>query len=765
MSNETIATDALQGEYAHIAPLFEVDTGYRVGPETVGIPYEYYYEDIDSRPDLYGPVSMAEKDRGHCDVMSASAEDGGCNVAILVDEGTDFVDVCIYDSEDPGKAVRRVRLTQKSDERNALFGFVPDMKPGDKYRVRPYGKWDPENRHIPNPHKAVIDPYARAIGGEFSAVDENLFARPEVSNNVSWDRYYLEVNTEDSARHMPYAVVVDPKVVDTYDWEGDTSPKVPEAKTILYEAHVKDMTMQHPDVPEHLRGTYAGMASEPIIKHLQKLGITSVELMPVQHFVSDQPVQQKGRKNHWGYQTLGYFAPHGEYSSAGQQGEQINEFRDMVKALHAAGIEVIMDVVYNHTAEGNEHGTTLGPKALFNRGFYLHGRDGRMIGDPTGCGNTISASSPIAKQLIMDSLRYWVKDMHVDGFRFDLAATLALVEQDGEIEMDMESPILQALENDPELSETKIYAEPWFIGANMIGQYSQRWNGEWSGFFRDLSRDFCCRNGTIGDFVSVLGGGYLPNKNRPVHFVTAHDGFTLADVVSYNEKHNEANGEGNSDGEDHNRSYNFGEEGPTDDPRKIDLRKRAAQILFASMFVSPGSTPMISHGDEIGRTQGGNNNAYCQDNKISWLDWNLDKDKQAMFEFSSAMVNFRKEHPVFERPTNPAKRTVIRHTGEEFRPYEPAWVTDPKIFGLYLSGRAQNKAMQEDDNLIVIPNGTHHDLPFQLPDGGWEIVVNSALSEVAPKDRDEITVVEGKIAVPGLSMVVVRQVYSNLPRH
>ena len=511
------------------------------------------------------------------------------------------------------------------------------MQPGQRYGYRVHGPWDPTQGLRCNPAKLLLDPYAKATTGEIDW-DQALFGYDFGDPDSR--------NDDDSGPHMTYGVVINP----FFDWEGDRRPAIPYNQTVIYEAHVKGLTHLHPDVPEEMRGTYAALAHPAVVAHLTKLGITAIELMPVHQFIQDSTLLDQGLRNYWGYNTLAFFAPHSDYAATGELGQQVQEFKSMVKALHAAGIEVILDVVYNHTAEGNHLGPTLSMKGIDNQAYYRTVEDDqRYYMDYTGTGNSLNVRNPHSLQLIMDSLRYWVTEMHVDGFRFDLASTLAREFYD----VDRLATFFELVQQDPVVSQVKLIAEPWDVGPGgyQVGGFPPQWS-EWNGAYRDSVRDFWRGEPSLGEFVSRVAGSsdlYEHSGRRPfasINFVTAHDGFTLRDLVSYDEKHNEANGEGGNDGESHNRSWNHGVEGPTDDPEILAFRAREQRNLLATLLLSQG-VPMLLHGDELGRTQQGNNNTYAQDNELSWVHW--DDVDQPLLEFTAAVVQLRQSHPTFRR--------------------------------------------------------------------------------------------------------------------
>ena len=535
----------------------------------------------------------------------------------------------------------RIEMTERNSY--VWHNYIPGLHPGQRYGYRVYGPYDPVHGLRCNPNKLLLDPYAKAIEGNIDG-DESLFSYWFKSPDDN-----SAMNDLDSAAHTMKSAVINPY----FDWGNDQHPYISYHDSVIYEAHVRGMTNLNMDVPPDIRGTYAGLAYPSVIEYLKKLGITAIELMPIHQFVNDSFLQEKGLSNYWGYNTIGFFAPHNAYSSSGERGEQVNEFKSMVKAYHRAGMEVILDVVYNHTAEGNHMGPTLSFKGIDNASYYrLVEGDQQHYFDTTGTGNSLLMRSPHALQLITDSLRYWVTEMHVDGFRFDLAATLARQFQ----EVDKLSAFFDIVEQDPIISRVKLIAEPWDLGSGgyQVGGFPSSWS-EWNGRYRDTVRDFWrSQPSTLPEFASRLMGSsdlYQVNGRRPVasvNFITAHDGFTMNDLVSYNEKHNEANGEGNRDGESNNRSWNCGVEGPTNIPDVNDLRQRQMRNMFATLLFSQG-IPMICGGDEVARTQQGNNNAYCQDNEISWTNWHLDKGRKELLAFVSKLIHLRLDHPVLHR--------------------------------------------------------------------------------------------------------------------
>ena len=564
--------------------------------------------------------------------LGATFDGVGTNFALFADRA-DKVELCLV-----GPRMQEERITLDERRAGVWHVYLPGVEPGQRYGFRVHGPWQPEHGLRFNAHKLLLDPYAKAITG-----------MPDMSQNVFGHTLGnpYERDDSDSLGHTMLSVVTNP----FFEWAGDRRIDRPYNETIIYEAHVKGMTINHPDIPEIVRGTYAGMAHPVMIDYLLDLGVTAVELMPIHQFVQDSFLLDQGRRNYWGYNTIGFFAPHNEYSATGTLGQQASEFKAMVRALHRADIEVILDVVYNHTAEGNENGPMLSLRGIDNPGYYRLVPDApQHYFDTTGTGNSLNVRSPHSLQLIMDSLRYWVTEMHVDGFRFDLAASLAREFH----QVDRLATFFDLVQQDPIVSQAKLIAEPWDLGEGgyHVGNFPPLWT-EWNGKYRDTSRDYWRGEpAALPDFASRFTGSsdlYLDDGRSPsasINFVTAHDGFTLRDLVSYNEKHNEANGEDNRDGESHNRSWNCGAEGDTDDPEVLTLRARQQRNLMATLLLSQG-VPMIAHGDEISRTQGGNNNGYCQDNEITWMDWSaVDK---SMLDFTRMLIRLRRDHPIFRR--------------------------------------------------------------------------------------------------------------------
>ena len=562
--------------------------------------------------------------------LGATWDSEGVNFALFAENAT-AVDLCLFHSKEDKREFERIRMVERTH--HVWHIYLPQIKADQLYGFRVHGPYDPHNGHRFNPNKLLIDPYAKAISGTIRWHD-SLFGY--IVGHHAEDLSYSEL---DSAPYVPKSVVINPN----FDWEGDKRMNIPFYQTIIYEAHVKGLTKLHPDVPENIRGTYAAIAHPSIINYLKNLGITAIELMPVHHFVNDRFLQEKGLSNYWGYNSIAFFAPDVRYSASGSLGQQVTEFKNMVKELHKAGIEVILDVVYNHTGEGNQLGPTLSLRGVDNASYYRLTENKRHYMDYTGTGNTLNAMMPPVLRLIMDSLRYWILEMHVDGFRFDLASALARELHD----VDRLGSFFDIIHQDPVISQVKLIAEPWDVGEGgyQVGNFPPGWV-EWNGKYRDCMRDYWRgADSMLAEFALRFTGSpdlYFDNYRKPIasiNFITAHDGFTLHDLVSYNEKHNLDNGENNNDGETHNRSWNCGVEGNTDDPSIIALRNKQKRNLLTTLFLSQG-VPMILAGDELGRTQKGNNNAYCQDNEISWINWiHADKD---LLEFTKKLIHFYK---------------------------------------------------------------------------------------------------------------------------
>ncbi len=692
--------------------------------------------------------------------LGATWDGSGVNFAIYSYHAT-HIDLVLFDARDPSREVATLTLPERTA--HVWHGYVPGVRPGQLYGYRVHGAYAPERGMRFNPAKLVIDPYAKAIAGE---VDWNA---PVFGYRIGSPHEDFERDDEDSAWGMPKAVVANTQ----FDWQDDRPPGTPLHDSVIYEVHVKGFTATHPDVPEELRGTYAGLATPPVIEYLKKLGITAVELLPVHDFLDDKRLVEAGLRNYWGYNTVNFFSPEARYCSSGDRGEQVTEFKSMVRALHRAGIEVILDVVYNHTAEGNHLGPTLSFKGIDNTSYYrLVDGDPRFYMDYTGTGNSLNAQNPQSLKLIMDSLRYWVLEMHVDGFRFDLASALARELHD----VDRLSSFFDIIHQDPVLSRVKLIAEPWDIGSGgyQVGNFPVLWT-EWNDKYRDTVRRFW-RGDThqMRELAYRLTGSsdlYLNDGRRPyasINFVAAHDGFTLHDLVSYNDKHNEANGEGNRDGHDNNISYNYGAEGPTDDPGIIEVRERQKRNLLATLLLSQG-VPMINGGDEIGRTQGGNNNAYAQDNEISWFDWDLDERDSSLLDFTRMVVAFRNAHPTLHRRHFFQGREIIGTevkdimwfgaSGEEIT-HEQWQSQDIRSIAIRLDGREIGEVDPLgnpilDDHLLIILNASPDTVRFCVPDtlqtGDWRVEFDTS----GALDTDVGSHVE--IDVAGRSLVVLSQ--------
>ena len=695
---------------------------------------------------------------GNAYPLGATYDGSGTNFA-LFSEVAERVELCLFDARG---AETRVDLPEMDGF--VWHAFVPGVEPGQHYGYRVYGPYDPKQGLRCNPAKLLLDPYAKAIDGHIDW-HPSLFSydlgRPDT------------FNTEDSAAHLPKSVVINPY----FDWGVDRPPRHQYADSVIYEAHVKGLTKRHPEIPAELRGTYAAIAHPVVLEHLSQLGVTAVELMPVHHFVDDSLLVDRGLSNYWGYNTNGYLAPDVRYSSAAGAGGQVQEFKAMVRALHEADIEVILDVVYNHTAEGNHLGPTLAFRGIDNRAYYrLVDDDPQYYMDYTGTGNSLNVRQPHALQLIMDSLRYWVLEMHVDGFRFDLASALAREFYD----VDRLSSFFELVQQDPVVSQVKLIAEPWDVGPGgyQVGNFPPQWT-EWNGKYRDTVRDFWRGEpATIGEFAARLTGSadlYEHSGRRPVasiNFVTAHDGFTLLDLVSYNEKHNEANGENNKDGTDDNRSWNCGVEGPTDDPAVLALRAQQRRNFLATLFLSQG-VPMLAHGDEVGRTQQGNNNAYCQDSELTWVDWGkVDVD---LLAFTRQVSELRRQHPVFRRRRFFDGRPV-RRRGVETLPDITWFATDGtemteedweapfgRAVAVYLNGegipdRDSRGDRVVDDSFLLCFSAHDQPLEFLVPGAEyastWTVVLDTARPDL---DDGTVMMAGGSVPVGPRALVVLQR--------
>jgi isoamylase len=693
--------------------------------------------------------------------LGAAWDGSGTNFS-LFSENAERVELCLFDEQDDE---RRVEVT----ERTAFnwHVYLPGVGPGQRYGYRVHGPYDPLSGQRFNPAKLLIDPYAKSIEGRVRWNLANVL--PYTLQPDAGDDADLERDDEDSAVAIPKSVVVD----DRFDWEGDRLPNIPFDRTVIYETHVKGFTMRHPGVRADLRGTYAGLASEAALDYLKSLGVTAVELLPVHHIADESFLADRGLTNYWGYSTIGYLAPHSLYAATGIRGQEVREFKGMVKALHAAGIEVILDVVYNHTAEGNHLGPMLSFKGVDNQSYYrLMPDDPHFYMDFTGTGNSLNPVHPSVLRLIMDSLRYWVAECHVDGFRFDLASALAREFYD----VDRLASFFDVIHQDPILSQVKLIAEPWDVGPGgyQVGNFPVLWS-EWNGIYRDVMRDFWRGEAGVNAFASRFTGSsdlYESDGRRPfasINFITAHDGFTLNDLVSYNEKHNEANLEDNRDGTDDNRSWNMGAEGPTDDPEINALRDRQKRNFLATLFLSQG-TPMLLGGDEMGRTQGGNNNAWCQDTEISWFDWEIDESGQDLTEFTRRLIALRRDHPVFRR------RQFLHGTEEEGSGLPDAWWfrTDGRrmtkrdwesahVVGMFLNGEEiaapdEHGEQVIDDSFLLLFNGSHEDVDFRLPPGRFGQRWVCQLRTHDPHTDGTTQVSAGEhITVCAMSLIVLRR--------
>lgn len=689
--------------------------------------------------------------------LGATFDGNGTNFA-LFSEGAQHVELCLF-----GDRGKETRIDVVDIDAFVWHCYLPNIAPGQRYAYRVHGEYDPSAGKRFNPNKLLLDPYAKAVEGQVQWGQEVFgytFGEPDSRND------------DDSTGKVMLGVVVNP----FFDWAGDRLPKTPYASSFIYEAHVKGLTMLHPDLPQELRGTYSGIAHPVIIDHLKKLGVTAIELMPVHQFVNDSTLQDKGLSNYWGYNTIAFFAPQNTYSSTGQRGQQVQEFKGMVRALHRAGIEVILDVVYNHTAEGNHLGPTLSFRGIDNEAYYhLEDDDKRYYTDYTGTGNSLNVRPPHTLQLIMDSLRYWVLEMHVDGFRFDLASTLAREFY----EVDRLATFFDLVQQDPVVSQVKLIAEPWDVGPGgyQVGNFPPQWT-EWNGKYRDTVRDFWRGEApALGEFASRLTGSadlYETSGRRPVasiNFVTAHDGFTLRDLVSYNDKHNEANGEDNKDGADDNRSTNFGVEGPTDDPAVLTMRARQQRNFIATLLLSQG-VPMLLHGDELGRTQQGNNNGYAQDNELTWVHW--DAVDQALVEFTAALARLRREHPTFRRSRFFNGRPVRRVEGAPLP--DIAWLRPDgtlmqpedwdsgfgRAIGVFLNGdgireRDRRGERITDRHFVVLFNAGDDAVDFLLPavqfSPTWDALVDTSgdVADISPVEPGSTVRLEAK------SLIVLRE--------
>ncbi|HEX2092588.1 MAG TPA: glycogen debranching protein GlgX [Longimicrobiaceae bacterium] len=695
--------------------------------------------------------------------LGATWEGEGTNFALYSEPAWE-VELCLFDSPDDPEPSRTFRLRERTSF--VWHGYIPGVGPGTYYGYRVNGPYQPGRGVRCNPFKLLIDPYARAIAGNVKW-ESHPWAFPFDQPGEDW-----VMDDGSDAWGVPKGVVIDP----SFDWRGDAPPRIPWHETVIYEAHVKGLTMLHPGIPREIRGTYAAVAHPAIVEHLRSIGVTAIELLPVHEIVDEYFLVTKGLTNYWGYSSINYFSPTARYAHARGHGDQVQEFKEMVRQLHAAGIEVILDVVYNHTAEGHHLGPTLSFRGIDNRTYYrLVPENPRFYMDYTGTGNSLNMRHPQTLQLVMDSLRYWVQEMHVDGFRFDLAATLARELHD----VDRLSAFFDVIHQDPVISQVKLIAEPWDVGPGgyQVGNFPVLW-AEWNGKYRDTVRAYWRGDpGTLQELGYRLTGSsdlYQEDGRRPhasINFVTAHDGFTLNDLVSYNHKHNEANGENNHDGDNHNLSYNFGVEGPTDRPDIVRQRERQKRNFIATLLLSHG-VPMICGGDEMGRTQRGNNNAYCQDNELSWIHWDLTDRDRELLEFTRRVARLRREHPTFRRrkffrgrPIRGSEAkdiTWLRPDGKEMT--EQEWNAGfVKSFGMSLAGDAIEEWDERgeqilDDTFLLLLNADGGAICFTLPmscdEGLWEVVL----------DTSEPRLEEGKCALApgeeyllaGRSMVILR---------
>ncbi len=694
--------------------------------------------------------------------LGATWDGSGVNFALFSENAT-TVELCLFDSENRNRETKRIRITEQTDQ--VWHVYLPEARPGQLYGYRVHGPYSPSEGHRFNPAKLLLDPYAKSIAGTVrwsDALFGYTIGHPEAD---------LSIDERDSADGLPKCVVVD----SAFSWGQDALLRIPWHKTLIYEMHVKGFTARHPKVPKGLKGSYAGLAHPAVVDYLKALGITAVELMPVHQFVADKSLVDRGLTNYWGYNSIGFFAPDARYASTGVLGEQVTEFKTMVKTFHREGIEVIIDVVYNHTGEGNHLGPTLCFRGIDNASYYRLVEDRRYYMDYTGCGNTLNMTHPHTLQLIMDSLRYWVLEMHVDGFRFDLASTLARELHS----VDRLGAFFDIIHQDPVLSQVKLIAEPWDLGEGgyQVGNFPVLW-AEWNAEYRDTVRRFWKgEGGLVGGLALRLTGSsdlYGRGGRRPyasINFVTAHDGFTLADLVSYNEKHNEANGEENRDGHNENLSWNCGAEGPTDNKEINALRARQQRNFLATLILSQG-VPMLLAGDEIGRTQRGNNNAYCQDNEISWMDWKLDRSKRELLEFSQLLIRLFHQHAVLRRRVFFQGRKIRGSEVKDlawFRPDGKEMTDDDwnnafaRCLGLRLAGDAIEEvdargSRISDDTLLILLNAHHEPVNFVLPAHRrklrWQVVFDTQEEKIKGRRR----LIRGGAAYPleARSMVLLR---------
>ncbi|KAB2349626.1 glycogen debranching protein GlgX [Actinomadura rudentiformis] len=688
--------------------------------------------------------------------LGATWDGTGTNFA-LFSEVAHKVELCLFDD-----AGREERYELPEVDGYLWHGYMPGIGPGQRYGYRVHGPFEPRDGHRCNPAKLLLDPYGKAVEGGVQW-HESLFSYHFGDPDT--------LNDADSGPYMPKNVVINP----FFDWSDDRPPRTPYHDTVIYEAHVKGLTKLHPAIPEEQRGTYAGLAHPVMIDHFLDLGVTAVELMPVHQHIPEHAMVARGLTNYWGYNTIGFLAPHNAYSASGERGKQVLEFKAMVRTLHEAGIEVILDVVYNHTAEGDHLGPTLSFRGIDNASYYrLRDDDKRYHLDYTGCGNSLNVRSPHALQLIMDSLRYWILEMHVDGFRFDLASALARELHD----VDRLSAFFDLVQQDPVVSQVKLIAEPWDVGEGgyQVGNFPPQWT-EWNGKYRDTVRDFWRgQPATMPEFASRLTGSsdlYEHSARRPwasINFVTCHDGFTLNDIVAYNRKHNDANGEANRDGTDDNRSWNCGYEGPTDDPAILELRARQRRNFLATLFLAQG-VPMLSHGDELGRTQRGNNNAYCQDNELSWIDWHNVRHED--LEFVRSLAQLRKDHPIFRRrrffkggPLNGGPADIAWLTPAGVTMTDDDWTVGfAKSLGVFLNGEAITEPDPRgrritDDSFLLLINAHSEYVEFTLPGPEYGERWEYALDTAAPTtlgERERLKA-QDQIDVASRSLIALRRI-------
>ncbi|MFD4629243.1 glycogen debranching protein GlgX [Streptomyces sp. NPDC058284] len=690
--------------------------------------------------------------------LGATYDGAGTNFAVF-SETAERVELCLLHDDGAETAIEL-----RESDAFVRHAYLPGIMPGQRYGFRVHGPYAPEQGHRCNSAKLLLDPYARAVSGRIDWGEEVYgyhFDRPDARNDL------------DSAPQMMTSVVVNPY----FDWGDDRPPRTPYHETVIYEAHVKGLTMLHPDLPDELRGSYAALGHPAIIEHLTGLGVTALELMPVHQFVNDHRLVDMGLNNYWGYNTIGFFAPHNAYASWGDRGEQVLEFKQAVKALHEADIEVILDVVYNHTAEGNHLGPTLSFKGLDNASYYRLMDDPRYYMDTTGTGNSLLMRSPHVLQMIMDSLRHWVTDMHVDGFRFDLAATLARQFH----EVDRLSSFFDLVQQDPVVSQVKLIAEPWDVGEGgyQVGNFPPLWT-EWNGMYRDTVRDLWRGEPrTLAEFASRLTGSsdlYQDDGRRPlasINFTTCHDGFTLHDLVAYNDKHNEANGENNQDGESHNRSWNCGAEGETEDEGVLALRARQMRNFIATLMLSQG-VPMLSHGDEFARTQGGNNNAYCQDNELAWVRW--PDGENSLLAFTRTMAMLRRDHPVFRRRRffhgRPVQGTrdelsdIAWFTPEGAEMEQSDWdASQTRALSVFMNGNAISEPGPRgeriaDDSFLLMFNAAPEPTEFVVPVNHgrqWQMVIDTALEDGVPSDGGPKVRAGDRLTLADRSLMVLQR--------